>query len=291
MPETSTIDDSRALAVRTELSVVTSAIEVALGVRELTTEFAARRATLIAAGQVFDKPPINDEEQEAILSAQRALGKLRTEVKKQADALKAPLNAARTKIIEIHDNGIVTIDKEEKRLQGLVNFRQQKLADERREAERLAEVERRRIADEAAAAERARLEAERQRLAAEIAAQNAELLKGKAKLKAQEEAAALAAKAAQAEDEAYMASLAAETPVPVEAVPVSDLPMAKELIDYVVIGKNVFEQRDSLVKFAAAHPRLVNIEIRRRDLLDELAAGRIISAPGIEIHKILSKLR
>lgn len=315
MPEeNSTQDNSRALAlieekrvaVQTEITVVTEAIEVALGVREITIEFSKRREALISSAQIFNRPPTTDEEQEQILSAQRALGKLRNEVKKKADGYKAPFNAARTKIIEIHDEGIASIEKEEKRLQGLVQHRQQKLLEEQRQREADAAAETKRIADEAAAAERARLEAERTRLQAEIAQQQAELAKGKKKLQAQQEAEEAKRKAEEAEEASFLASLNAEAPRPVVAAPVSDLTMSKQVVDFTIDGDNDVQRKASMIKLLCAHPELFSVHVKNEtpreyslklkiadtaDRLNGRLAPAIEAAPGITIRKTLSKLR
>lgn len=301
------LDDSRALAVRTELNVVTSAIEVALGVRELTPDFTYRRATLIAAGSNFTAPPKDDDEQDQVLAAQRALAGLRIEVTKQADALKSPLNSAREKIIELHKSGVATIKREEDRLAGLINNRQQKLLRERQEAEAAAERERKRIADEAAEAVRAQEEAERQRRAANLAAQQAELLKGKAKERAEQEAKRLAAAATQAEEEAFARSLAAESATQPVAPIVSEAPQAKEYLDFEISGRTDEEKKASLIKLSNAHPELFgahvsqekprafSLTLRILDLTERLNGKSswpiITAAPGITITKKLSNLR
>lgn len=302
-----TQDDAKALAVQTELRVVTSAIETALGVREITVEFASRRDTLTAAAYEFTTPPETDDAQETILTAQRAVQKLRTELKKNGESLKAPLNSARETIIDIVKRETATLEKAENHLAGLVNHRQQKLAAARREAEEAAARETKRIADEAAAATRAQEAAESARKAAELAAQRAEEAKGKAKQKAAEDAARLAAEASRLEDEAMEKGMAAEAaPEPIVA-PVSDLPMARTIIDFELRGRTPSEKKISLILLLNAHPEFFNVHLAEttprgfsltlkiQDLTDALCGKepfkKLESVPGINITTRLSQLR
>lgn len=302
-----TQDDAKAMAVQTELRVVTSAIETALGVREITVEFATRRDSLTAAAYVFTTPPESDDEQELILTAQRSVAKLRTELKKSGDSLKAPLNSARETIIDIVKRETATLEKAENHLAGLVNHRQQKLAAARREAEEAAARETKRIADEAAAATRAQEAAESARKAAELAAQQAEAAKGKAKEKAAAEAARLAAEASRLEDEAMEKGMAAEAAPEPFVAPVSDLPMARELFDFELTGRNDIEKMRSFYDLLTAHrelfkltyhdttPRSFSVSLKITDLVERLnskpPAPPILSAPGLTITKRLSSLR
>lgn len=306
MSESTEPDNSKALAVQTEIRVVTSAIEVSLGVKELTQDFSIRRDAAIAAGGKFIKPPEDDDQQLLIQSAKHDISKLRTDLTKNGDALKAPLNAARDKIIELVKTATATLKREEDRLNGLVNHRQQKLIEARREAEAAAAREAKRIADDAAAAQRSTEAAESARRVAELAAQQAEALRGQAKLQAEQEAARLAQEAARMEDEAFAQALAAEAPVAVVAVPISELPMAREVIDFTLAGNNDIERKASLIKLLVAHDELftfksdeahrgASLTLRIQDLTERLnskpPAPPITEAPGINIIKTLSKLR
>ena len=70
-----TTPEDKALAlVNLELKVVSEAVSVSLGVKEITTSFIARRDTLIDDAARFTKPPEDDEQQSAMLDAQRAKG-------------------------------------------------------------------------------------------------------------------------------------------------------------------------------------------------------------------------
>lgn len=254
------------------------------GTIEITPEAKSRKAQLITTGKEIVQVT-NEDEQAAALAALRGLKAYRTEQESSRKAIKAPVIALGKEIDNVAAADIADAEREEKRIEGHINHYQQLLARERAEAERKAEVERQRIAAEAAAAQRAQEEAERARQQAELAAQQAEAMKGKKKAEAEATAARLAEEARVAEERALEQALAAEmTPEPVAPVVEKTKGVtAKEVLDYHVNGRNEFEQHASLVKFAAAYPHLVKIEIKRRDLLDELAAGRITEAPGITI--------
>jgi hypothetical protein len=235
---------------RHQIETAARAIAVSLGVCGLTPDFEARRSELIAAAAVFTSPPKDDAEQELMLSKQRDLAAFRISLGKDEDAMKGPLNTARTKIIELVKSGLAGVSAAEARLQGFIQNRQQKLIEERRKVEAAAAAEQKRLADEQAAALRAQQEAERQRQAALIAAQQAELLKGRERIRAQEEAAKLAQQAATAAEDAFLAGLAAEAPKPVAVVPVSDLPMSREVADFEIRGSDV-ERKGSLINCCA----------------------------------------
>lgn len=292
--------------VEQQLRVVTEAISVSLGVRELTVDFSKRANELITEAGGFIAPPESDEQQEEIKKTQRSLAALRIEVTKQGEALKSPLNAARTKIIDIVKDGLMPIEKAEKRLEGFIQHRQQLLIRQQQERDAAAERERQRIANEAAAAQRALDDAERQRKAAELAAEQAKALQGKAKIDAEAAAAKLAAEATKAEEEAFDRALAAEaTPEPV-AAPVSELPMAKEVFDFEIIGDRPDRQAQSLIALAAIYPELFSAHVKNdsprgysltlkiQDVTDKLN-GRlpafVTPPPGIKIITKITKLR
>lgn len=278
---------------RHQIETAAKAVALSLGVVDLSENFEARRAELVAAAEAFTAPPKDDAEQELMLHAQRDLAKFRTATTKDGDGYKRPLNDARTKIIAIVDAGLKPVEAAEKRLQGFINNRQQQLARAREEAQRAQEREAKRVADEAAAAQRASEEAERARKAAELAQDPAEQAR-------------LAAEATRLEDEAFAKSLEAEA-APMPVVPVSDLPQAKEYFDFRLAGDTESQKRESLFKLLNAHPglftshieeedgtRKYSLTLRVRDLTDKLN-GRIQpaieSAPGIVITRMLTKLR
>lgn len=293
--------------VAQELRVVTEAIAVSLSVKEITIDFEARRDELILSASEFKTPPENDDQQQEILTAQRALQSLRKEVEKQASALKAPLNAARKNIIEIEDKATVAITKAEQRLQGLVNHRQQKLLAERRAEEQRIETERKRLADQAAQGEREQQEAERKRQAAALAEQQAQEATTKAArdkaageaLRLTREAEALDTAAYEKEIEAAMAPMAQAVSAPA--------PQAREIRDFTLNGRNEAERKDSLRRLLSAHPeffaleakdetpRAFSLKLRIQDLTDALNGkapfAKLDTAPGITVSTKLSTLR
>lgn len=296
--QVSAIMDSTELAtidpkVVQELKVVTEAISVSLAVREITVDFAKRRDELIASASEFLSPPTSDDEQQEILTAQRALQGLRKEVEKQAAALKAPLNAARKNIIEIEDRASESIQKEERRLQGLVNHFQQKLLTDRRAEEQRIETERSRIADQQAQAQREQDEAER--------------LRQKALIAPPAQAAKLEAAAEQLEAEAYGKFLDAESATIPAGAPSAPAPQAREVHDFELIGRNDSEKKESFRRLQAAHPEFFNLvareetprefslKLRIADLVDALNGKppfqKLTGAPGITITTKLTTLR
>lgn len=277
---------------RHQIETAAKAVALSLGVIAISPDFEARRDELIAASAEFTAPPKDDPEQEEMLKAQRALAAFRIAVTKDEDGYKRPLNDAKTKIIAIAKSGLAPVETAEKRLQGFVNNRQQKLAAEREAARLAQEREAKRAAEEAAAAQKAAEEAERAREAAMLAADPAEQAR-------------LAAEAARLEDEAFARQLEAES-IQVPSVPVSELPQAKEVMEFAIVGTNAMEQRASLIKLLGAHPELFSahcktetprsfsLTLKIADLQDRINSRMmpaIASAPGITITKTLSKLR
>lgn len=293
-------------AVEQQLKIVTSAIQVALGVKELTTDFNKRRDSAIEIANEFEKPPETDAEQEDMLRAQRSVAALRIEVTKQAEAFKAPLNAARTKIIDLVKSGIAPLEQAERRLEGFVQHRQQLLLRQQQEQAAAAERERQRIANEAAEAQRLADEAEKKRQEAEASAANAEKMKGQKKEQAEADSKRLAEEAQRLEDEAFAKSLAAEmAPEPV-AAPVSESKMAREVLDFELAGNNVMQKHQSLLALTHHHPELFSVTIHEetprgysltlkvRDVVDKLngdqPAFQTIPA-AIKVTTKLTKLR
>lgn len=284
--------------VAQELRIVTQAIEVSLGVRELTVDFKQRRYDLLGAADMFVAPPENDDEQEKIKTAQRALAALRIEVNKQSDALKGPLNTARKKIIDLTDSGVSMIEKAEKRLEGFIQHRQQLLIRQQQE--------RKKIEDAAREAKEALEAAETQRLAAEYAAKQAEAMKGREKQQAEAKAAQMAADAQRAAEDAFERALAAESSPAPEAAPVSELPMSREVYDFEIVGNRPDEKAKNLIALAYEYPELFtahfkdesprgySLSLKIMDVTDKLngklpAFGCV--PPGLKIITKLTKLR
>lgn len=302
MPETTT--DPK---VTQELAIVTSAIEVSLGISELTTAFAARRDELTAVVYEFTKPPTNDEEQAEILTAQRAVAKLRTDLVKNAAALKSPLNSAKSRILELENAAVEFLKKAEAHAQGLVNNYQQALANARREEEQRVAAEQKRIADQAAQAQREQEEAERKRQQAEIAAKAAQEATTKA---ARDKAAAEAAKLTQEAETLDAAAYAKELDAAMAPAPVAvsaPAPQARTIIEFSLAGRNDFEKGESLEKFHRAHgeffsrkiveegAREYTIKLKIKDLTDAINGvapfQKLTAAPGLVLHERLSTLR
>lgn len=294
--------------VTQELAIVTSAIEVSLGVKELTTAFAARRDELTATVYEFTKPPTNDDEQAEILTAQRAVAKLRTDLTKNAAALKSPLNAAKSRILEIENAAVETLKKAEAHAQGLVNNYQQALANARREEEQRLQRERDEIERQRQQALREQEEAERKRQQAEIARQEAERANSpEAKLKAQQEEQRLKDEASKLEADAYERELeAAMAPTPA-AIPSAPPPQAREILDFELIGTSPAAQKGCLIALLNEHPEFFNCSISQttprhftlslkvQDLMDAIAGKepfqKLERAPGIRITSRLATLR
>jgi len=278
--------------VRHQIETAARAVAISLGISGLSENFDEIKAELISGANEFSGPPVDDLEQEEMLASQRALAAFRIAVTKKEDEYKRPLNDARTKIIALVKTGLSDVEKAEKRLQGFINNRQQKLLEARREAQLAQERESQRLAAEAAEAARAAEEAEKAREAA-------------AKANDPAEQARLAAEAARLEDEAFARQLEAES-APLAAVPLSEAPQAKEIIEFSIVGDNTLQQKASMIELLCAHPELFSVHCKTEtprsfsltlkiaDLTDRLN-GRmtpvITSAPGITIHKTLSKLR
>ncbi len=297
---------AEAAKVDQTMRVVASAIQVSLGVTQLAPEFTERRDELAVTVLSFKTPPNNEEEQEELLKVKRQCTKLRTELTRNADAFKAPLNAARTTIIDLEKQGSESLKKLEGHIDGLVSNFQQRLLRERQDAEAAALEEQRRIQKEAAEAQRIAQEAEKARVAAEEAQRKALELQGQEKAKAEQEAERLREEAERLEAEAFQHELDAESAM-VPAVPVSEGPTAKEFKDFVILGDNDESRKANIIRLLIKHPELFSfnyntgtprsysLSLRVRDLTDRLngkpPAPEITSAPGIEIQKRLSTLR
>lgn len=273
---------------RDQILNAAKAVAVSLGIVGITDKFAIRRDELVATA--WGVPQVQDpSELEIALAAYRNLRDFEKEVEREEGALKGPLNDAKNRLLRLIETEMATAGKAKKRLKDMIDGYEAEQEAKRQAAARAAEQERARIAAEAAKAQRMAEEAERQRRAAQDAAARAEHSKGAESEKAKAEAARAAAEATRLEEEAFNRSLQAEmAPEPTLAEPEKTQGVsAREVLDYEVIGANQFQQHDSLIAFAKSNPRLVKVEIKRRDLLDALASGQITEAPGIRIVKKL----
>jgi len=306
-------EESTALALPTnpkiiqELRIVLPALIVALGGQELVTDLKNRSDEATAAIYEFTQPPTTDEEQNEIIAAQRGASKLRTELTKQADAYKAPLNAARKTIIDLTNAATEILEKAEKHAQGLVNHRQQKLLEERRRQEAEVERQAQELRNKEAEAQRQRDEAERQRQqAAEAERRAAEAKTAAARLKAEQEAAALKAQAEANDTAALKTELAIES-TPLRIIEPGLEPQAKEIRDFVIIGRSPSEKKASLIALLNRHPefftchisettpRAFSLSLKISDLTDALAGkepfAKLESSPGITVIERVSNLR
>lgn len=289
-----------------ELRIVLPAILVSLGAQELTVDFKQRKEDLTAAVLEFTQPPTNLDEQNEILAAQRGVSKLRTELEKNAEAMKAPLNNARTKIIELVKNAVEDLKKVEGHAQGLVNNYQQKLTDELNRQAAEAQRQRDAIARKEQEAQRQREQADRDREAARLAQERADQAKSAAaRNKLEEEAEALRQKANASDTSALNLELAVES-APEIAAPTAT-PAAKEIKGFTLNGRNDHEKGENLKKLFAKHPeffachikedgaREFSIKLKIKDLTDALEGTppfqKLESAPGITITTKLSTLR
>lgn len=292
---------------RHQIEIAARAIAVSLGICGVSKNFEARRSELIATADDFTAPPVTDEDQEEMLTAQRALAAFRIEVGKEEALMKGPLNAAKTKIIELVKTGLATVEAAEKKLQGYINFRQNKLLEERRAEEQRLAAEQKRLADQAAQAEREQQQAEEMRQRAALAEQQARDAATTAeRQKAQQEAAALTQQAEALDADAYGKMLDAETAA-IPAAVSAPAPQAREVADFALVGRTDSERKESLRRLLAAHPefftleakeetpRAFSLKLRIADLVDALngrsSFAELKSAPGITISKKLTTLR
>lgn len=290
-----------------QITVAARAIAVSLGVQGLSSNFEERKTELLATYAGYTVPPTTDDEQTDMLSMQRALASFRIEATKEEDLMKRPLNTAKAKIIEIVKAGIAPIEAAEKKLQGFINFRQNKLAEERRAEEQRVQREREETERQRLQALREQEEAERKRQQAELARQRAEAANSpEAKLKAQQEQKRLSDEAAKLEADAYEKELtAAMTPAPVPVGAPS--PQAREVYEFTLNGHNEFAKGESLRRLFAQHPeffathvkeeapREFTIKLKVKDLLDALEGRppfqKLESAHGITISTRFATLR
>lgn len=309
-----TITPDRLALVETEAKTILTAVLTSMGVLDLTPDFTRRRDALIADATAVAKVQDTDDEAKAN-AAYKALNALKKEVEAQSAGFKTPLNAAKTRIIDITDAGLDPVIKAQKRLKDMIDgHAAEKIAEQRRqEAERQAAIAKaaaeQKAAEEAAAKlareqEAARLAAEKAKREAEEAAEaqrkaNSPEAKAAA-AKAQQEAAEAQRKAKENEErlaqEAQDAADAAEAASMLPAAPpVADVTHARGVSarmvrDFALLGDpDPFRMARSAEQFAAyvltqrpdlAH--LLKIEIRRADMLeflkDETAAKELAEA-------------
>lgn len=322
-----TVSPERLALVETEAKTILTAVLTSMGVLDLTPDFTQRRDALIADARAVAQVQ-NTEDEGRANAAYKALNALKKEVEAQSTGFKTPLNAAKTRIIDITDAGLEPVLKAQKRLKDMIDgHAAEKIAEQRRqEAERQAAIAKaqaeQRAAEEAAAklareqeaarlaAEKAQREAEEAAKraakadspAAKAAAAKAQQEAADAQRKAQEEEAKLAQ---QAQDAADAADAAAMTP---EAAPVAEITHARGVSarmvrDFNLMGDpDAFRMARSAEQFAqwifTQRPdlaRFLKIEVRRADLLEALKDEKFLATekpPGIRIfEKVASSFR
>lgn len=313
----------RLQAVQDEAKTILSAVLTSMGVLDLTPDFTRRRETLIAAAKAVAQVQSTDDEA-AAAAAFKNLRALKKEVEAQSAGFKTPLNAAKTRIIDIVDTGLAPVEKAMARLKSMSDGYAEELiqAQRKAEADRQAQIakaaadqkaaedaaEKLRKDQEAAAAaaqkaqddaKRAQEEAERANSPeSKAAAAKAQQEAADAQRKAKEEADRLAQQAQDAADAAEAAAMMPET-APVAEITHAKGISAKMVRDYGIIGDpDAFRMARSTELFAqwlfTKRPdlaRFLKIEIRRADMLeflkDEAAAKMIAEAkpPGVRFFE------
>jgi len=313
----------RLQAVQDEAKTILSAVLTSLGVLDLTPDFTRRRETLIAAAKAVAQVQSTDDEA-AAATAFKNLRALKKEVEAQSTGFKTPLNAAKTRIIDIVDTGLAPVDAAMKRLKDMIDGHAEELlaAQRKAEAERQAAIAKaaaeQKAAEEAAARlareqeaatraaeqaqrdaeEAARAAAEANSPAAKAAAAKAQQEAEDAQRKAKENEERLAQEAQDAADAADAAAMLPAVPLVAEITHARGV-SAKMVWDYTLLGDpDPFRTARSAEQFAHfilnQRPdlaRFLKIEIRRADMLeflkDEAAARAIAEAkpPGIRFFE------
>ena len=319
-----TLAENRTTEVSRELETVASAILTSLGVVDLTPAFFARRDELLTRADACKAvvAPDGSDDPEAESSANstmKALRSFESENEKQGLALRAPLEAAKKRIIEIERNGLATVAKAKDRLRSMLDALATDRIEKQRRAEAAAAAAAKKIEDdrlatiaaaeklarEQAATEAAAAQAQReaQLAAAALAAANSPEAKAEALRQqqdaeaAQRQATADAAKLKEQQEAAELdASFADMAPAPAAVAPVTFTKgySAKMQRDVEPIGKpdeyHMARNLERFAAFAAANPslnllRLLKIELRRADFLEALKNENFLrdGAPGLRI--------
>ena len=313
------IAPERLLAVQDEARTILSAVLTSMGVLDLTPDFARRRETLVVAAQAVGQVQNTDDET-AAAAAYKDLRALKKEVESQSSGFKTPLNAAKTRIIDIVETGLAPVDAAMKRLKNMIDGHAEELLAAQRatEAERqialaraaaeqkLAEETAARLAREQEAATLAAKQAQRDaddaaRRATEADSPAAKVAAEKAQqeaMKAQREQTRLALEAQDAQDAADALAMMPEIAIGAEITHAKGINI-RTVRDFGIIGdpdayrmaRNtelfaqwLFTKRPDLARF-------LKIEIRRADMLellkDEAAAAMIANAnpPGVKFFE------
>lgn len=313
------IAPERLLAVQDETRTILSAVLTSMGVIDLTPDFARRRETLVAAARAVAQVQNTNDEATAA-AAYKDLRALKKEVEAQSSSFKTPLNAAKTRIIDIVDTGLAPVNAAMKRLKNMIDGHAEELlyAQRRAEAERNAEIwfaaAEQRAAEQAAALllieqAAAKLAAEQAQRAADDAARRAAEANSPAAMaaaeqaqqeamRAQREQTRLLLEAQDAQDRADSIAMMPEISVSHEIAHAKGVNI-RTVRDFGIIGdpdayrmtRNtelfaqwLFTKRPDLARF-------LKIEIRRADMLellkDEAAAAMIAEAnpPGVKFFE------
>lgn len=309
----------RLLAVQDEARTILSAVLTSMGVLDLTPDFARRRETLVVAARAVSQVQNTDDEA-AAATAYKDLRALKKEVEAQSSGFKTPLNAAKSRIIDIVETGLAPVDAAMKRLKNMIDGHAEELlaAQRKAEAERQTALARaaaeQRAAEQAAARliieqEAARLAAEQAQRAAEDAARRAaeadsptaKAAAEKAQqeaMKAQREQARLAMEAQDAQDAADALAMMPEIAIGAEITHAQGVSI-RTVRDFGIIGDpDAYRMARNTELFAhwlfTTRPdlaRFLKIEIRRADMLellkDEAAAAMIANAnpPGVKFFE------
>lgn len=313
------IAPERLLAVQDEAKTILSAVLTSMGVIDLTPDFARRREALITSARAVAHVQ-NTEDEAAAATAYKDLRALKKEVEAQSSGFKTPLNAAKTRIIDIVDTGLAPVETAMKRLKDMIDGHAEELlaAQRNAEAERQATIARAAAEQRAAEQTAARLIAEQEaaRLAAEQAQRDAD---DAAKRAAEANSPSAMAEAEKAQQEAIKAQRE-QTRLALEAQDAQDLADAIAMMpeisisheiehakgvsvrtvrDFGIIGDpDAYRMARNTELFAqwlfTTRPdlaRFLKIEIRRADMLEflknEAAAAMIAEAnpPGVKFFE------
>lgn len=283
-----------------ELAIITNAILVSLGVTDITPEFTRRRDDLIAAAAAVKQVQSTEEEGTAN-AARSALRSLEKEIEAQATAMKTPLNAARTRIIALVDNGLAPAQAAGKRLKDMIDGYAAELIEKQRAEQRAAEEAARKVQEEARKAQEEAENLARQQRAAEEAARKAQEAAAAAvgaKAKADAEKVAAAARAEQqritaaqqqAELDAEAASMAPTPAAPTAIVHARGV-SAKMVWDAELVGADEYKQRASAEAFARMFPQYCRIDLRKSDILDALKRDQktFDACPSLRVFERIS---
>lgn len=221
----------------------------------------AHKASTLALYKGLPDLITTPEEEATVVAVCRDLATIRKTTEATRKELKAPVIALGKKIEDTANSFSDEVEKAEKQLIGRVNNFHARL-----EAERQGEERR----------QQAALKAEQDRIA-RLETEAAAALKAGDTAKAEE----LADAAALAEFEATEMA-PQQTAIATSAVKGVN---SKKVTDFTVIGLKEIDQKKSLIKLALQFPELVNIEVRKSDVLDRIQRLGVTELPGLNIFE------